>query len=168
MKTPLTTLLLILTTASIAFCQQSDAALRRAMRLDADQRIDGKLRTLDAAEHLARGEAYMTNRLFPEAREHWMKIIENYPEHPGMSKALFGMGRSYMWERQYDKAVEWFEKLNGDYLSTKDGREGLAFKGASLVRLGKNLEAAKVYEQYAAMFPSGERVESSHLNIIDA
>lgn len=168
MKTSLTTLFLILLTASIAFCQQSDAALRRAMRLDSDQRVEGKLPTLDAAEHIARGEAYMSNRLFPEAREHWMKIIENYPEHPGMSKALFGMGRSYMWERQYDKAVEWFEKLNGNYLSTKDGREGLAFKGASLVRLGKSLEAAKVYEQYAAMFPEGERVESSHLNIIDA
>lgn len=168
MKTSLTTLLLILLTASIAFCQQSDAALRRAMRLDSDQRVEGKLPTLDAAEHLARGEAYMSNRLFPEAREHWMKIIENYPTHPGMSKALFGMGRSYMWERQYDKAVEWFSKLDGDYLKTKDGREGLAFKGASLVRLGRSLEAAKVYEQYATMFPEGERIESSYLNIIDA
>ena len=168
MKTSLTTLSLVLLNVSLAFAQQSDAALRRAMRLDTDQRVAGKLPTLDAAEHLSRGEAYMSNRLFPEAREHWMKIIENYPDHPGMSKALFGMGRSYMWERQYDKAVEWFEKLDGDYLSTKDGREGLAFKGASLVRLGKSLEAAKVYEQYATMFPDGERLESSHLNIIDA
>jgi hypothetical protein len=56
-----------------------------------------------------------------------------------------------MWERQYEKAVFWFEKLNGD--TSKDGREGLAFKGASLVRLGKNLEAAKVYEQYVQDFP---------------
>lgn len=97
-----------------------------------------------------------------------MKVIDNYPNHPGMSKALFGMGRSYMWEREYEKAVEWFSKLNGDYLSTKDGREGLAFRGASLVRLGKSLEAAKVYEQYTVMFPEGERIESSYLNIIDA
>jgi soluble lytic murein transglycosylase-like protein/outer membrane protein assembly factor BamD (BamD/ComL family) len=168
MKASLTTAFLVLFNLSFACGQQSDAALRRAMRLDSDQRVAGKLPTLDAAEHLSRGEAYMSNRLFPEAREHWMKIVTNYPEHPGMSKALFGMGRSYMWERQYDKAVEWFAKLDGDYLSTKDGREGLAFKGASLVRLGKSLEAAKVYERYASMFPDGERIESSHLNIIDA
>lgn len=168
MKTSITTALLVVLNVSFAFAQQSDAALRRAMRMDADQRVGGKLPTLDAAEHLARGEAYMANRLFPEAREHWMKIIDNYPEHAGMSKALFGMGRSYMWERQYDKAVEWFAKLNGDYLATKDGREGLAFRGASLVRLGRNIEAAQVYEQYATMFPAGERVESSYLNIIDA
>ncbi|MEP7150014.1 MAG: lytic transglycosylase domain-containing protein, partial [Acidobacteriota bacterium] len=67
---------------------------------------------------------------------------------------------------QYEKAVFWFEKLNGD--TSKDGREGLAFKGASLVRLGKNLEAAKVYEQYVQTFANGERIESAHLNLIDA
>ena len=168
MRISITTLFLLLINIPFACAQQSDAALRRAMRLDADQRSSGKLPTLDAAEHLSRGETYMANRLFPEAREHWMKVIDNYPEHPGMSKALFGMGRSYMWERQYAKAVEWFEKLKGDYLNTKDGREGLAFKGASLVRLGRNLEAARVYEQYATTFPTGERIESSYLNIIDA
>jgi soluble lytic murein transglycosylase len=146
----------------------SDAALRRAMRLDNDQREAGKLPTLDASEHLARAEAYSSNRMFPQAREHWQKFMDNYPGDPGMSKALFGTARSYMWERQYEKAVFWFEKLSPEYMGTKDGREGLAFKGASLVRLGKNIEAAKVYEQYTVMFPQGERIETSHLNIIDA
>jgi soluble lytic murein transglycosylase len=85
-----------------------------------------------------------------------------------MPKALFGMGRSNMWERRYERAVEWFDKLTKDYLETKDGREGLAQKGASLVRLGKNEQAAKTYEQYIVMFPTGEKIESAHLNIIDA
>jgi tetratricopeptide (TPR) repeat protein len=152
---------------SISFAQTSDAALRRAMRLDSDQRgAGGKLPTLEAAEHLSRAEAYMANRLFPQAREHWQIFFDNYPNDPGMPKALFGTARSYMWERQYEKAVSWFEKLNGN--TSKDGREGLAFKGASLVRLGKNLEAAKVYEQYVNLFPNGERIESAHLNLIDA
>jgi soluble lytic murein transglycosylase len=152
---------------SFSNAQTTDAALRRAMRLDADQRdAAGKLQTLTASEHLSRAETYMANRLFPQAREHWQKFFDNYPNDPGMPKALFGTARSYMWERQYEKAVFWFEKLNGD--TSKDGREGLAFKGASLVRLGKNLEAAKVYEQYIQLFPQGERIESAHLNIIDA
>lgn len=51
---------------------------------------------------------------------------------------------------------------------TKEGRDGLAFKGASYVRAGKNLEAARTYEQYTVMFPAGERIESAYLNIIDA
>lgn len=167
MKTLLATLTALVILISSSFAQPSDAELRRAMRLDNDQRdASGKLPTLEAAEHLSRAETYMANRLFPQAREHWQKFFDNYPDDAGMPKALFGTARSYMWERQYEKAVFWFEKLNGN--TSKDGREGLAFKGASLIRLGKNLEAAKVYEQYVQMFPTGERIESAHLNLIDA
>src|SRR5688572_24117106 len=166
MKTPLAIVFaLILGLSTLG--QTSDAALRRAMRLDADARAaSGQLPTLSAVEHLSRAETYMANRLFPQAREHWQKFFDNYPNDPGTPKALFGTARSYMWEREYEKAVFWFEKLNGD--TSKDGREGLAFKGASLVRLGRNLEAAKVYEQYVRVFPNGERIESAHLNLIDA
>ena len=149
--------------------QSSDAALRRAMRLDDDQRdASGKLAELTAAEHLTRAEVYSSNRLFPQAREHWQQVLDRFPSDPGISKALFGTARSYMWERKYDQAVSWFDRLTKDFLFTKDGREGLSFKGASLVRLGKNAEAARVYEQYVAAFPDGERIESAHLNIIDA
>lgn len=167
MKTLLIRLASIFILATSALAQQSDSALRRVTRLDTESRTAGnQLPTLSAAEHLSRAETYMANRLFPEAREHWQKVFDNYPNDAGIAKALFGTARSYMWERQYDKAVFWFEKLNGD--TSKDGREGLAFKGASLVRLGKNLEAARVYEQYVQSFPTGERIESAHLNLIDA
>ncbi len=160
-------LLIILAVATLLGAQTSDAALRRVTQLDADQRdAAGKLPTLSAAEHLSRAETYMANRLFPQAREHWQKVFDNYPNDAGIPKAFFGTARSYMWERDYDKAVSWFEKLNGN--TSKDGREGLAFKGASYVRMGKNLDAARVYEQYVQLFPNGERIESAHLNLIDA
>ena len=149
---------------------QSDSALRLVTEKDKTSRdAGGRLQTLTVAEHLYRAEVYMANRHFPEAREHWQKILDVYPtDTAAMPKALFGMGRSNMWERRYDKAVEWFDRLIKDYLTTKDGREGLAQKGASLVRLGKNAEAAKTYEQYTIMFPTGEKIESAYLNIIDA
>ena len=169
MKHLLLTAAAVFITVFAVTAQSSDAALRRAIRLDDSQReASGKLPTLSAAEHLARAEAYSANRHFPEAREHWQKVFDNYPNDAGMPKALFGTARSYMWEKDYAKAVVWFDKLTQNYLTTKDGREGLAFKGASLVRLGKNLEAAKTYEQYVTMFPQGERIDSAHLNIIDA
>lgn len=156
--------------ASLVNSQSSDAALRRAIESDNAARVgsQGKLPTLPVAEHLARAETYMANRMFPQAREHWAKVMEAYPDDIGIPKALFGTARSYMWEREYLKAVEWFDRLTKDHLDTKDGREGLAFKGASYVRAGRNLEAAQVYEQYVAMFPEGEKIESAHLNIIDA
>jgi soluble lytic murein transglycosylase-like protein/outer membrane protein assembly factor BamD (BamD/ComL family) len=154
-----------------AFAQSyNDAALARVTSQDRSSRNDkGEIPLLSMQEHIYRGDVYMANRHFPEARIHWQKIIENFSDNePAMAKALFGTARSYMWEREYQKAVDWFDKLTKNYLNTKDGREGLAFKGASYVRLGKNLEAAKTYEQYTVMFPSGERIESSYLNIIDA
>jgi soluble lytic murein transglycosylase-like protein len=149
---------------------QSDSSLRLVTEKDKTTRdAAGKLLTLAVSEHLYRAEVYMANRHFPEAREHWQKVLDNYSsDTAAMPKALFGMGRSNMWERKYEKAVEWFDKLTRDYASTKDGREGLAFKGASYVRLGKNVEAAKTYEQYTIMFPTGEKIESAYLNIIDA
>ena len=149
--------------------QTTDAALRRVTEADRLARAaGGELPTLSAAEHLSRAETYSANRLFPEARAHWQKVIDNYPDDEGIPKALFGTARSYMWERKYDKAVEWFKKLTKDHLDTKDGREGLAFMGASYVRMGSDLDAARTYEEYAAKFPDGERIESSYLNIIDA
>ncbi len=149
---------------------QSDSALRLVTEKDKTSRdAAGKLQTLTVGEHLYRADVYMANRHFPEAREHWQKVLDVYgSDAAAMPKALFGMGRSLMWERKYDKAVEWFDKLTKDYLSTKDGREGLAQKGACLVRLGKHTEAAKTYEQYTIMFPTGEKIESAYLNIIDA
>ena len=155
--------------SALGFSQTSDAALRRITQADQVARNgSGKLPVLSAAEHLSRAETYMANRLFPQAREHWAIMLANYPDHPGIPKALFGTARSYMWERDYGKAVEWFDRLTKDHMMTKDGREGLAFKAASYVRAGKNLEAFKAYEQYTVMFPQGERIESAHLNIIDA
>jgi soluble lytic murein transglycosylase len=162
-------LLALFAFSAIGFSQASDAALRRITESDRTARkASGELPVMNAAEHLSRAETYMANRLFPQAREHWAIVLENYPEDAGIPKALFGTARSYMWERDYPKAVEWFDKLTKDHLMTKDGREGLAFKGASYVRMGKNLEAVKAYEQYTVMFPQGERIESAHLNIIDA
>lgn len=168
MKKPFLVVFLITVFQFAAFAQ-SDASLRAVMSKDAaDRDPQGVLSLLPASEHLSRADVYMANRLFPQAREHWQKVIENYPEDAGISRAIFGTGRSLMWERKYQDAIRWFEKLSPDYLQTKEGREGLAYKGACFVRLSKPNEAFKVYEQYTIMFPYGEKIESAYLNIIDA
>lgn len=168
MKFTLTAIITLLCGVLI-IAQTSDAALRRAIEADRSARdSSGKLPTLAATEHLSRADAYSANRLFPEAREHWQKVLDSYPDDPGIPKALFGTARSFMWERKYADAVTWFNRLIKVHIQTKEAREGLAFKGASYVRMGKNLEAAQAYEQYISMFPQGERLESAHLNLIDA
>ncbi len=147
----------------------SDATLASVREKDRTSRdVKGKINTLSAAEHAFRADVYSTNRVFPLAREHWQKLIDNFPNDPNLPKAYMGIGRSYMWEREYGLAITFFDDAVKNFPFTKEGRESLAFKGACQVRLGKNSEAAKTYEQYTIMFPTGERIESSYLNIIDA
>lgn len=167
-KIQLAAVIVFLSVFAVFAQTRSDSSLRAVMSDDGPSAGTSAIPTLSAAEHLRRAEVYSSNRLFPQARAHWQKFLDNYPNDPGMSKALFGMGRSYMWERDYAKAITWFNQLTKNYLDTKDGREGLAFTGACYVRLGKNVEAAKTYEKYTVMFPDGERIETSYLNIIDA
>jgi soluble lytic murein transglycosylase-like protein/TolA-binding protein len=171
MKNLILSILLVFAFTLGAFAQvYNDATLARVREQDrASRDAAGKLQTLTAAEHAFRADVYSSNRYFKEAREHWQVILDKYSTDTGlMPKTLFGIARSFMWEREYEKAVQYFDLLTKDYLNTKDGREGLAFKGASYVRLSKPNEAAKTYEQYTIMFPTGERIESSYLNIIDA
>ena len=147
----------------------NDATLAQVREKDrASRDLNSKLQTLSAVEHAYRADVYASNRVFANAREHFQKIIDNYPNDPLAAKAYMGIGRAFMWERQYSQSILFFDTTVKNYPFTKEGRESLAFKGACLVRLGKNDEAAKTYEQYTIMFPTGERVDSSYLNIIDA
>ena len=127
----------------------NDSVLKKVTEDDNAARAanNGKLPLLPATDHLYRADVHQSNRHFAEAREHWLIFLKNYPDDIGKARALFGIGRGYMWEREYTKAIEWFDKLQPDHSGTKEGREGLAFKGASHVRIDKHLEAAKIYEQ---------------------
>jgi TolA-binding protein len=149
--------------------QASDVALRSVIEKDkASRDAGGKLITLTAAEHLSRGQIYFDNRQFPQSREHFSKILDLFPNDPAMSGALFMTGRSYYWEREYARAIPFLDRVAREFPATKDGREGLYFEGACNVRLGKNVQAAKLYEQYTVMYPTGERIDGSYLNTIDA
>lgn len=166
---------LALTLFAVVACTNShtqsvgDAALRRITDLDSQQKTsNGGVPDLTLAEHLQRAETYSSNRLFPQARAHWQKVLDRFPNDPAVSKALFGIGRSYMWERNYQTAADYLLQAANRFPETKDGREGLAYAAASNVRLGKNLEAATLYQKYISLYPDGEKIESAFLNTIDA
>jgi soluble lytic murein transglycosylase-like protein len=166
---------LALTLFAVVACTTShtqsvgDASLRKITDLDSQQRTtDGGVPDLSLAEHLQRAETYSSNRMFPQARAHWQKVLKNFPNDPAVSKALFGIGRSYMWERNYQTAADYLLQVANQFPTTKDGREGLAYAAASNVRLGKNLEAATLYQKYISLYPDGEKIESAFLNTIDA
>lgn len=141
------------------------ASVRRSDRGDRD--ADNKLLRLSAVEHLRRANVYMANRAFAEAREHWQAVVDNYPQDPRVSEALLGIGRSYFQSRRYMEAYSTFDQLARDYGATKEGREGLNFSAAALLRMGRPADAVDKYIEYINRFPNGERIDTAHLNVID-
>lgn len=144
--------------ASLAAVRQQDRYTRNAK---------GIITRLTAEEHLRRASIYHVNRAFGEARDHWQALITYYPNDPKVAEALFGIGRSFFQERRYDEAYEAYNRLARNYAATKEGREGLNFSAAALLRLGKPSEAADRYIEYINRFPTGERIETAHLNAVD-
>lgn len=147
----------------------NDSSLRITAQLDEQDRdANGKLKTLSADEHIKRGYVYLDNRQFPAAREHFQRFLDVYPTDPLLPRALFGVARAFMWERRYVSAIPLFARVSSEFPATLEGRDGLAFMGACNVRIGKNEEAAQIYERYTSLYPMGERIDSAYLNIIDA
>ena len=146
----------------------SDAVLAAARRQDREARnARGVITRLTPEEHLRRASIYHSNRAFDEAREHWQALMNYYPEEPRVAEALFGMGRSSFQSRRYQESYNYYDRLARTYPSLKEGREGLNFSGAALLRMGKTSEAADRYIEYINRFPNGERIETAHLNAID-
>ncbi len=144
--------------ASLAAIRSQDRLARNAKRI---------ITRLTPEEHLRRAGIYHVNRAFEEAREHWQALINYYPEDPRVAEALFGIGRSYFQGRRYAEAYIAYNRLARNYSSTKEGREGLNFSAAALLRMGRTSEAADRYIEYVNRFPDGERIETAHLNAID-
>lgn len=146
----------------------TDSALAAVRRQDRVARnANGVMTRLSPDEHLRRAAIYLANRAFDEAREHWQALISYYPNDPRVAQALLGMGRSYFQSRRYREAYSAYDRLAREYPATKEGREGLNFSAASLLRLGRTSEAADRYIQYINRFPDGERIDTAHLNAID-
>lgn len=149
--------------------QSGEAALTLARRLDAEGRAasNGELPRLTAAEHARRAGIYHRNRLFQFARDHWQALVARHPADAQIPAALFGIGRSFYQERRFTDALPYFERLGRDHAATPDGREGFYYVAPTLLRLERIDEAARGYESYITRFPTGERIESAHLNLID-
>lgn len=161
-------LVVLFISAAFATQSSSDASLAVVRRQDRDARsARGVLTRLSVEEHLRRAGVYHINRAFDEAREHWHALMNYYPNDPRVAEALLGIGRSYFQARRYAEAYNAYDRLAHNYASTKEGREGLNFSAAALLRMGRSSEAADRYIEYINRFPNGERIDTAHLNAVD-
>jgi soluble lytic murein transglycosylase len=146
----------------------SEASLASVRRSDASARdAQGNISRLRPQEHARRANVYNSNRAFVEARAHWQALINYYPNDPRVPEAMLGIAKSYFLAKDYEDGYPIFNRLAKDYSNTKEGREGLNYSAASLLRLGRFSESASRYEEYCDRYPAGERIDTAHLNVID-
>jgi soluble lytic murein transglycosylase len=146
--------------ATLASVRRSDAASRDA---------NGNLKPLPAAEHMRRAAIYLSVRAFAEARDHWRAVLQYSadPNDPRVAEAMLGIGRSYFLAKDYEEGYTVFNAVVQKFPATKEGREALNFSAASLLRMGRFDESAARYIEYVERFPTGERIDTAHLNVID-
>ncbi len=144
--------------STLASVRKSDASARDA---------NGNITKLTQAEHLRRAQVYFSVRAFEEARAHWQALIKFYPGDVRTNEAWLGIGRSYFLAKDYADGYPIFNRLALETPSTKEGREALNFSAASLLRMGRFTESAARYAEYCDKYPTGERIETAHLNVID-
>src|SRR4030095_3763915 len=150
------------------FAQSSESTLSAVRRSDVSSKdAQGNITRLTPAEHMRRAAIYMSNRAFAEARQHWESVINYYPQDSRVPEAMLGVGRSYFQAKDYSRAYSELDALARKYSSLKEGREGLHYSAAALLRLGRFQEAADRYADYITRFPKGERIDTAHLNVID-
>ena len=153
---------------AIGMQSASESTLASVRRSDAASRgANGKLQKLPPAEHMRRAAVYLSVRAFAEARDHWQTLIENYPDDPRVPEAMLGIGRSYFLGKIYEDGYKVFNELAEKYIGTKEGREALNYSAASLLRMGRFDDSAARYTEYVERFPTGERIDTAHLNVID-
>ncbi|HUH19266.1 tetratricopeptide repeat protein [Albibacterium sp.] len=82
-----------------------------------------------------------------DAEDLFMKYIKDYPTSSNTKAAYYQVGRSYFAQTNYDKAIEWFEKLDGTALTGSESSEYRFKLAYSYFKKDRNSEAKPMFER---------------------
>ncbi|WP_257658015.1 tetratricopeptide repeat protein [Parapedobacter lycopersici] len=82
-----------------------------------------------------------------DAETRFLQYIKDYPESANAKAAYFQMGRSYFARKDYDKAIEWFEKLDSRNLAGSENKEYRYKLGYALFMKGDYAAAKPLFRQ---------------------
>jgi len=146
--------------------QRDDSALVAAEYLD---KLDSQAgRALSESDLITRARVYFFNRRFAQARAHFMKLVESFPQSRFLPEAMFQTGRAYYLEDQFEESTGWFERVHSRFPQTSEGEQGFYQAGHARQRLGRYREAVARYEEFIKAYPKSEFIGGAHLNAIDS
>src|SRR5690554_2508220 len=82
-----------------------------------------------------------------DAEDLFLKFIRDYPTSANTKAAYYQVGRSYFAQKNYDKAIEWFEKLDGGALSGSESSEYRFKLAYSYFKKDRTKEAKPIFER---------------------
>ncbi|MEJ7860668.1 MAG: transglycosylase SLT domain-containing protein [Pyrinomonadaceae bacterium] len=151
--------------------QPDDFALTAAKALDemdvGKENFGKTVGVLTETEHYRRATVYQFNRNFPLARRHFLAIVERFRTETFVSEALFQIGRGFVQEKNYDEAINWFERVQAEFPEQEIARDALSQTASTYSRLNKPKEAVSRYQKFIAKYPDAENLDRAYLNIID-
>lgn len=82
-----------------------------------------------------------------DAENLFLKFIKDYPTSSSTKAAYYQVGRSYFGQKNYDKAIEWFEKLDAGALSGLESSEYRFKLAYSYFKKDRQQEAKPMFER---------------------
>ncbi len=129
--------------------------------------VPGRNDSLDAETHFQRAQIYQFNRRFRAARVHYRAIFEKHRESERAAPALFEIGTGYARDRDYHNAIEWFERLQGEFPEARIADDALYQTASAYANVGKAKESSSRFERFIDEHSDSERAVDAYLNLID-
>ena len=151
--------------------QPDDFALTGAKALDemdvGTENFGKVVGLLAETEHFQRAYVYQFNRNFMLARRHFLAIVERFRTGTYVPDALFQIGRGFVQEKNYNEAINWFERVQAEFPEQEIARDALSQSASAYSRINKPKEAVSRYQKFIEKYPDAENLDRAYLNIID-
>jgi soluble lytic murein transglycosylase len=144
---------------------RDDYALAASAGLDSIDRVSKT--TASEFDDIRRARIYLFNRHWPEARAHFVSIVDRFPESPNRAEALYQTGFTFFREYNYDEAIKWFERASREFPAKKEGEQGYYWVGSSLQQAHHYEEAARRYSDFITTYPASDLIEGAYRNVVD-
>ena len=109
-------------------------------------------------------EKYQYRGQADSAKGYYNYIIENDPENTKgyTDNSFFALGRMEQRGKNYDEAIEYFEKLEADYPASELYEDACIYVPYIYMKTGNDKKALKLFEEFKKKFP-----ESNDLKWVD-
>ena len=105
----------------------------------------------------ARAHRFFLDRNYTKARMYYNKIATLFPRTKYEEDALFRIGQSYYNEKNYDRAIEYYNRVRYNNVDTLDA-EALLYIGLSYFKVGRYNDSYKTLDSFVSQYPNNANV----------